>query len=38
MIAVVPHQVFAPFILDRLQRENSRYGITLEGFGGANEG
>ena len=32
MIAVVSHQVFAPFILDRLQRENSRYANTLEGI------
>jgi hypothetical protein len=38
VIAVVPQQDLAPFYLDRFQRENSKYGITPEGFGGANRG
>jgi hypothetical protein len=38
VIAVFPQQDLAPFYLDRFQRENSRYGITPEGFSGANRG
>ena len=36
VIAMVPQLDFAPYFLDRLHGENSRYGITPEGFGSAN--
>ena len=36
VVAVVPQPDFAPFFIERHQRENSRHGNTPEGSGGVN--